>query len=112
MDIAEISETTLMPADWREQNNIHVLQVKGDSLEADHLRDGDRVIVEKRATPKDGDLVVVRIGNGESTLRRFSVHGAVTGVARPNPAGEVSVLDGKDVTIQGVVVGILRKYRD
>ncbi|MGO9568371.1 MAG: S24 family peptidase [Desulfomonilaceae bacterium] len=45
----EDRETIPIPADLLRRNNIHVLRVTGGSLIADHVLDGDHLIVERPA---------------------------------------------------------------
>jgi repressor LexA len=86
-----------------------VLRVRGDSMVDDQIRDGDYVVVEKRATARDGETVVALLGGGEATLKRLyrGADGVRLQAANPN----YKPIKTKDVHIQGVVVGVVRKYR-
>jgi repressor LexA len=85
-----------------------VLRVRGDSMIGDNIADGDFVIVEKRETARDGETVVALINGEEATLKRF--HRTPQGIRleAANPAYEPIIT--KDVQIQGIVVGVLRRY--
>jgi repressor LexA len=85
-----------------------VLRVRGDSMVDDHIRDGDFVVVEKRATARDGETVVALLDNGEATLKRFyrEPDGARLQPANPN----YRPIKTKNVSVQGVVVGVVRRY--
>jgi repressor LexA len=72
--------------------------------------DGDYVIVEKRETASDGEMVVALIHNSEATLKRFHRLGNRIKLEPANPAYEAMMFDESEVIIQGVVVGLLRKY--
>jgi repressor LexA len=69
------------------------------------------VIVEKRQTALDGEMVVALVRDNETTLKRFRRLRNKICLEPANPAYEPIILDEKDVAVQGVVVGILRKYR-
>ena len=84
------------------------LRVRGDSMIEDQICDGDYVIVEKRNTARDGETVVALLDNGEATLKRFYRQANGIRLQPANPAYEPLVT--KDVQVQGVVVGILRRY--
>ena len=85
-----------------------VLQVRGESMVEEQIRDGDYVIVERRQTARDGETVVALLGNGETTLKKFYREG---GRIRLQPANAaLSPIYVTDVEIQGVVVGVFRKY--
>lgn len=84
-----------------------VLRVSGDSMIDDQIRDGDYVILEKRETARDGETVVALLEDGEATLKRFYREPRRV---RLQPANtDYKPIYTKNVQIQGVVVGILRR---
>jgi repressor LexA len=85
-----------------------VLQVRGDSMIEDNIADGDYVIVEKRDTARDGETVVALIEGEEATLKRFYRTPNGIRLEAANPAFEPIIT--RSVQIQGVVVGVLRRY--
>lgn len=86
----------------------YVLQVKGDSMIEDGILDGDFVVVEETNQARDGDIVVAMINNGIVTLKRFFKE---AGRVRLQPANStMRPIYAKDVTIQGRVVSVIRKY--
>lgn len=89
-------------------HGIYVLQVRGDSMTGDNICDGDYVIIERRDTARDGETVVALIDNEEATLKRFYRTPNGVRLEASNPAYEP--IFAKSVSIQGVVVGVLRKY--
>jgi len=111
IEVIEAQSTIPIPSDLLRKNNIYVLQVMGDSMVGDHILDGDRLIVEKRNSTKDGEMVVALIRNSETTLKRFHRDGGKIRLERTDTSDDAMVFDEKDVVIQGIVVGILRKYR-
>jgi repressor LexA len=86
-----------------------VLRVRGDSMIDDRICDGDYVVAEKRQTARDGETVVALLDNGEATLKRFyrERDGVRLEAANPN----YQPIRTKHLQIQGVVVGVVRKYR-
>ena len=91
----------------KEGREYFALEVRGDSMIEDHIRDGDFVIVERRSTAQNGETVVALLDGGEATLKRFyREHGRVR-LQPANVAMTPIVVDRVD--IQGVVVGIFRK---
>ena len=84
------------------------LKVSGDSMIDDHIADGDYVIVAPRRTPRNGEIVVALLENGEATLKRWYRE---KGRIRLQPANEAyEPLYVKRVDVQGVVVGVIRRY--
>lgn len=85
-----------------------VLRVRGDSMVEDNICDGDYVICEKRETARDGETVVALLEDGEATLKRFYRHPKGIRLQPANPAYEPLIV--QEARIQGVVVGVLRRY--
>jgi repressor LexA len=85
-----------------------VLRVRGESMIGDHIKDGDYVIVEKRDSAKNGETVVVLTESGEATLKRFYREKDRVRLQPSNP--EMLAIYVKNARIQGVVIGIMRKY--
>jgi repressor LexA len=102
---------TISLGDFTRAKNVFVLQVKGDSMVEDHILDGDYVLVEQSETANNGEIVVALVGNEEATLKRlFREPGGKIRLQPANAQMEPIVIPGRDVKIQGRVIGILRKY--
>jgi repressor LexA len=97
-------------SEWLPAGGEHyVLQVQGNSMIEDGIVDGDLVVVERRSTARNGEVVVALVDGREATLKRFYHEGDRI---RLQPANrEMRPIYVDDVTIQGVLVGLLRKYR-
>ncbi len=85
-----------------------VLKVRGDSMIDDNICDGDYVVIEKRETACNGETVVALLEDGEATLKRFYRDRRGVRLQPANPAFKPIIT--KHVQIQGVVVGVVRKY--
>jgi repressor LexA len=110
IEAIEDRESISVPAHLVGRHDTYVLLVKGDSMNEDHVLDGDYVIVERRDTASDGEMVVALIRNGEATLKKFHRIGRKIRLEPANPAYEAMIFDESEVTVQGVVIGLLRKY--
>ena len=89
--------------------NHFALRVRGESMIEEAIADGDLVVVHKQSTCGNGDLVVARIDH-EATLKRF-YHEPKKKRVRLQPANSAMkpiYCHPKDVTIEGVVVGVIR----
>lgn len=89
--------------------NHFALRVQGESMIEEAIADGDLVVVRKQETCTDGDLVVARIGE-DATLKRFYREPAKRRI-RLQPANssmEPIFCRAEDVTIEGIVVGVVR----
>jgi repressor LexA len=88
----------------------YVLRVSGESMIGEQIRDGDYVVIEECKTAGDGETVVALVDGTEATLKRFYREGPNVRLQPANPAMRALVLAADRVRIQGVVVGLIRKY--
>src|SRR5213083_3604463 len=56
IEAVQASETIFVPEDMVGRRDTYVLQVKGDSMIDEQIRDGDYVIVEDRKAARDGEM--------------------------------------------------------
>jgi repressor LexA len=84
------------------------LRVDGDSMRDEGIMDGDYVIIERRETARNSERVVALLPNGETTLKTFFREGDKIRLQPANPDFEPIIV--KDCKIQGVVIGVLRRY--
>ena len=83
------------------------LQVAGNSMIDDQIRDGDYVICRRRSSARNGQTVVALLADGEVTLKRFYRE---KGRIRLQPASRNhKPVYARDVAIQGVVIGVVRR---
>jgi repressor LexA len=108
IEAIEDRETIDLESMFVSPHGTYVLQVRGDSMIEDNICDGDLVVIEKRETARDGETVVALLEDNEATLKRFYRE---KDHIRLQPANEAyEPIRVRDVTIQGVVVGVLRQY--
>ncbi len=86
----------------------YVLRVKGESMIDEGIRDGDYVIVERRATARNGEMVVAIVDGGDATLKKFYREGDRIRLQPANEAMEPIWVASCEV--RGVVVGVMRRY--
>ncbi len=87
---------------------VGVLEVTGDSMIDEHIRDGDLVIYERRSNARNGDTVVALIGGEEATLKKFYKEKDRVRLEPANP--KYKPIYTKNVEIQGVLIGVIRRY--
>ncbi len=110
IEAVEEREVVAVPEDMVGQGETFVLQVRGDSMIDEQIRDGDYVVIEKRARPANGAVVVVLIDGQEATLKKLYRDGEMVRLQAANTAVRPLTLRADRVRIQGVVVGLLRRY--
>ena len=86
----------------------YVLEVKGDSMIDEGIREGDLVVAERKKEPKDGDIVIAYVDGGWTMkfLRKKS------GKTWLEPANKnfKPIYPKEELKIAAVVKGVIRKY--
>jgi repressor LexA len=98
-----------VPASLLGKGEHFVLRVRGDSMIEDGIRDGDYVVVARRETAQNGQTVVALV-RGEATLKRYYAEGSRIRLQPANASMKPMTVDMRDVTVQGVVTGLIRNY--
>jgi repressor LexA len=73
--------------------------------------DGDFVVVHGKQTAENGEMVIALVNGAEATVKRFYRESG--GWIRLQPANETMQpmrFQEREVLIQGIVVGVIRKY--
>jgi repressor LexA len=97
-------------SDFTRSKEVYVLQVAGESMQDEHIVNGDYVLVEKTNTARDGEIVVALVNGSDATLKRIYVEGSKVRLQPSNSAMQPIVVPAATVQVQGKVIGVLRKY--
>jgi repressor LexA len=92
------------------KRDTYVLRVKGDSMIDEQIRDGDWVVIEDRKSADNGDMVIALVGGQDATLKKFYKEDGRVRLQPANSALQPIFVHPDAVQIQGVVVGVMRKY--
>jgi repressor LexA len=104
------SSETISLADFVQSKEVFVLEVRGESMQDEHILDGDYVLVEKVKTAHNGDIVVALVDENDATLKRFYRDGDNIRLQPSNVNMKPIIVPAATVQIQGRVIGVLRKY--
>jgi len=104
------NETLAVPEEMIGRRDTYALRVRGSSMIDEQIRDGDFVIVEDRKTAENGEMVIALLGGADVTLKKFYRENGHVRLQPANPTMTPIVVAAEQVQIQGVVVGVLRKY--
>ena len=86
--------------------DMYALRVSGSSMIEDCICDGDLVLVERRNTARDGEVVVAVLPDETATLKRYYRE---RGRIRLQPANsQMEPIYAPSVEIRGVVIGVVR----
>jgi repressor LexA len=110
IEAVEDRQTVSVPESMLGSRSGYVLRVEGDSMIEEQIRDGDYIVVEERSVAENGEVVVALIRGREATLKKFYRERGRVRLQPANPDVPPLILPGEEVAIQGVVVGLLRRY--
>jgi len=91
-----------------ENKRVFVLQVRGESMIEEQIRDGDYVVCEQTQEARNGEIVVALLDNGTATLKKFFKE--ATRIRLEPANAQMEPIFVRNVKIQGKVVGLIRKY--
>ncbi len=92
----------------KNRSSTYVLEVKGDSMIEEGIKEGDLVIVERRNDPKDGDIVIAEVDGGW-TMKYFKKKGSQV-YLQPANKNYKPIYPEVDMKISAIVKGVIRKY--
>lgn len=101
---------TISLADFVRSKEVFVLEVRGESMQDEHIVDGDYVLVEKTKTAHNGDIVVALVEGSDATLKRIYREGEQVRLQPSNVNMKPIIVPAISVDVQGRVIGVLRKY--
>jgi repressor LexA len=110
IEAIEDPETLAVPEYLTGRKPTFVLQVRGDSMIEEQIRDGDYIVVEERDSAENGELVVALLGGEEATLKKLYRENGHIRLQPANPQVEPLVVPEEEVRVRGVVVGMIRRY--
>lgn len=90
----------------------YVLQVRGESMIEEGIFDGDFVVLQHQDDANQGDIIVALLNNEFATLKKY--YKEKDGRIRLQPANssmDPIYVQPEELTIQGKVTGIIRKYK-
>jgi repressor LexA len=90
--------------------NNFALQVRGDSMVDEGIRDGDVLIIRKQEYADNGQTVVAQI-EGEATIKKFYQRNDQVELRPANEELEPFKVAAGKVEIVGVVIGLMRHYK-
>jgi repressor LexA len=93
----------------RRRGDHYVLEVVGESMIDEGIHEGDLVVVSRREQAQPGEMVVALVED-DATLKRFYPEGRRVRLQPANPNMQPIYVPAKDVRVQGVVVGLMRRF--
>ncbi|MBI4470095.1 MAG: transcriptional repressor LexA [Acidobacteria bacterium] len=104
------TETIDVPDELIGRGEHFALRVKGDSMIDDGICDGDVLIINQQFAAENGQTVIALINN-EATVKRFFRRGTRVELRPSNPSMKSIFVKADELRVQGIVVGLLRKFQ-
>jgi len=94
-------------------SEVYALRVVGNSMIDENINDGDVVLVRQQETAENGQKVVALIDNHGATLKKFYKEREQIRLQPANKTMEPLMFrNGKDVSIQGIVLDVIRNIEE
>jgi len=111
IEAIEQHETLAVPPDMVPRGENYVLRVEGNSMIDEQIRDGDYIVVNQQDTARDGEMVVALVGGDSATVKKlYRESGGRIRLQPANATMKPIIEDAHNVQVQGIVVGVIRKY--
>lgn len=110
IEAVENKETISLSDIAHSSREVFALEVRGESMQDESILDGDYVLVEKKRTARNGELVVALVESMDATLKRFYREGDNIRLQPSNAAMEPIIVPASSVQVQGRVIGVMRRY--
>jgi repressor LexA len=88
----------------------YIMRAKGDTLIDEHIIDGDLLLIEARSMAHEGELVVAHVQQNDTLVKRFFPEGLYVRLESSDASHEPIILNPEELTIQGVIIGLLRGF--
>ena len=109
--IANSFEYISVPDYLLKNNEEHfTLEVIGDSMKDEGIFNSDIVVIKKQETAISGDIVVALIDENEVTLKKFRSYKNSIALEPANKNYKTRIFGIERVNIQGILVGLIRKF--
>jgi len=105
-------EMICIPRDMMRKGRMFALRVRGDSMIDEQIREDDLIILQSQQTAENGQTVVALIDGSDATVKRFYQGKNHVRLEAANPRYKpIIVRPPERLQVQGVVVGVIRKYQ-
>ena len=106
--LQHVEDNLPLPEGLFPDGDLFLLRVAGDSMINAGIMDGDMVVVERRQSADNGDIVVAMLEE-EATVKRYFQHDHAIELRPENDALEPIIT--REAAILGRVCGVIRSYQ-
>ena len=88
----------------------YALEISGDSMKNVGINDKDIAIIKKSNIANNGQIVVALVDKQEATLKKFKKTSSNIVLIPANDLYQTQTYESSRIEVQGILVGIMRKY--
>lgn len=105
------TKTMKVPSPFvRDAESTYIIQVQGNSLESEAMKDGDLLIVEARQEADEGELIIGTSHYNETWVARYYPEGDHIRLEGTNHDAPPTLFREGEFSLLGAVTGLLRSY--
>ena len=108
--ISNASSYVPTPTNMVNKGEHYALEISGESMIGSGINDKDIAIIKRTTTANNGQIVVALIDKTEATLKKFKKTSSKIVLIPSNDLYQAQSYDLPRVEIQGILVGLMRKY--
>ena len=108
--ISNASSYIPTPTNMVNNGEHYALEISGESMIGSGINDKDIAIIKRTTTANNGQIVVALIDKTEATLKKFKKTSSKIVLIPSNDLYQAQSYDLPRVQIQGILVGLMRKY--
>ena len=88
----------------------YALEISGESMTGSGINDKDIAIIKRTSSANNGQIVVALVDKSEATLKKFKKTSSKIVLLPSNDLYQAQSYEPSRVQIQGILVGLMRKY--
>ena len=108
--ISNASSYVPTPTNMVNKGEHYALEISGESMIGSGINDKDIAIIKRTTIANNGQIVVALIDKTEATLKKFKKTSSKIVLIPSNDLYQAQSYDLPRVQIQGILVGLMRKY--
>ena len=108
--ISNASSYIPTPTNMENKGEHYALEISGESMIGSGINDKDIAIIKRTTIANNGQIVVALIDKTEATLKKFKKTSSKIVLIPSNDLYQAQSYDLPRVQIQGILVGLMRKY--
>jgi len=108
--ISNSSSTISTPSDMLKKGEHYALEISGESMIGSGINNKDIAVIKKSNVANNGQIVVALVDKTEATLKKFKKTSSKIVLMPSNDLYQAQSYESSRVQIQGILVGLMRKY--